>query len=230
MPSLNPKSKIQNPKSEGGRGCEKRDWAIGLTAGVLLAGCGGSGQSGQVATTPRSDRSVGGVPDGNTRAEGQNGRAGIFICATGAASAAHLWLNVRRVELITLDEKPVIVYEEQDGAGLDLNALATSKKFALLTCATVPSGKSYVRARVTFGGAASQFAPLAPTAQSVPFADSLARDAQENPIISFSLTRPRDIGNGRENLVIAIDLAKTEIKNGALLHPCAKAHQTAFPT
>ncbi|MDX1932233.1 MAG: hypothetical protein SFU56_06485 [Capsulimonadales bacterium] len=200
-------------------------WTAALTA-AIVSGCGsGSGNN----TTPGRTEGLTGTPrsadapaDGNVRAEGQVGRVGIFLSATPdgkkAEKSGRLWAGILKVELIDIQEKAVTVFEAQDGANVDLTTLYETggRRFQLLACPGVPSGKAYIRARVTFGPSFSRFSPDAPTGVLTPLADLLPKDERENPILSFPLTRPRDLGNGRENLVIDFDLAGMQVADGRI--------------
>ncbi|GAB4453259.1 MAG: hypothetical protein OHK0029_05730 [Armatimonadaceae bacterium] len=181
----------------------------------LLAGCGGagnpntqgsglnSGLGGRASTDPNSP-----LPDGNRRAEGQVGKVGVFLSATGKSSFDHVWATVQKVELIDVMEKPVTVYESTDGFTVDVRRLEQEGKRALLTVAPLPAGKSYIRARVTFDRTLPVFEPGSNVAKMLPFSDSVARDEQERPLLSFPLDRPRDLGDGTGNLLIEFPLDK----------------------
>jgi hypothetical protein len=207
---------------------QKRLWqrcttAVFLLSTTVLAGCGGTSNPNALGQTQnQSVRSVDTLPDGNTHAEGQSGRLGIFLSATpegkATAKSSRLWVNILKVELIDIQEKPVTVFESQDGNSVDLSTLheSSGRRFAVLTSVAVPSGKAYIRARITFSKSFSQFAVDTPTGQILPLSDTVARDDRENPILSFPLTRPRDLGNGQENLVIDFDLGKMLVADGRI--------------
>jgi hypothetical protein len=62
----------------------------------------------------------------------------------------------------------------------------------------------------------------------IPLDDTLAHDDKENPILSFPLTRPRDLGSGRENLVINFDLAKMQIRDGRIIPALREGDQNGL--
>jgi hypothetical protein len=51
----------------------------------------------------------------------------------------------------------------------------------------------------------------------MPLSDTLARDDLERPALSFPLNKPRDLGNGKENLVVSFDLSKLQVKEGRVI-------------
>lgn len=182
----------------------------------VTVGCGGAGSSAtssstnSLGTTGRAEA----LPDGNTKAEGQVGKLGLFMTATGATTYDHIWATVLKVELIDVMEKPVTVYDDLNGFTIDLKNLSDSRKLALLSCVTAPSGKSYLRVRITFDKALQLFELGSNVAKVTPFSDSVARDEQERPLISFPLNRPRDLANGKENLVVEFGLDKLAVTEG----------------
>lgn len=193
---------------------------LAVSAALLpvLAGCGGAGTPGTTTGgTTGTTRASDGMPDGNRKAEGQVGRVGVFVTASGLSNYDHLWVTVRKVTLIDVTETAQTVYDDPDGFTVDLKDLAQAKKLALLTCAAAPSGKSYLRVRLTFDKSINAFETGAQVAKILPLADSIARDEQDNPMLTMTLNHPRDLGNGKESLVADFDLTKFTVNEGRAL-------------
>jgi hypothetical protein len=200
-----------------------------LTAFALLAmlgtlplatGCGGSNSAtGGSAGSRTEDARTGGSDTAKNAARGTEatgGRMGLFVTTAPGRSAAfeHVWATIQKVELLDMQEKWVTVFESVEGATLDLSRLnaAEGSRYHLLGCASVPPGRSYVRAKVTFGKSFQVFAPGANVAKTLPLAEAMGRDTQEMPAVTFPLEKPRDLGGGREDLVLEFDLSKFETK------------------
>ena len=200
-------------------------WLMMVGAGAtitVLTGCGGSG----INTNPNStglasgssSRSSDAATDKSVKGEAERGRLGIFITVAGAvAGYDRFWVDIRKIELLDADETGAIVFDgATDNFVTDLTQLVNEKapRFALVGVGAVPTGKSYTRARITFGKGFSLLPTGAAAALSLPIADSVGRDASDNPQITVSLEKPRDFGNGKQNLALAFDLAKTLIRDG----------------
>lgn len=207
-------------------GARKREISITLAAGAVLSlaaltGCGGSG----VNTNPNSSGLSSGAAGRNSdrtatdaaaKAEAERGRLGVFVTVTGAAMGYdRFWADIRKIELIDADEKSLTLYEGDDFV-TDLSGLADEKapRFALVGVGAVPTAKSYTRVRVTFGKMFSLLPAGAQAALSLPVSDAVGRDAADNPQMTVPLEKPRDFGDGKQNLVLAFDLTKTVIKDG----------------
>jgi hypothetical protein len=203
-----------------------------MLGGAALTGCGGAGTSGLNASARTDDtsRRAGGA---SAPSEGQNGRFGLFATAVGESGKYdHVWVTIQRIELIDVMEKPVIVFDDADGVTLDLVHLrggVGGNRFALLDIAAAPSGRSYQRVRLSFTRSFQLFEKGAAVGQMMPLSDTLARDDQERPALSFPLNKPRDLGGGKENVVVSFDLAKLEVKEGRVIPALAEGTQDGLP-
>ncbi len=132
----------------------------------------------------------------------------------------HIWATILKVELIDSgDNKATTVWEDAGGMTVDLQTLhdKNGRRFALITSAAVPSGRSYERVRLTLGNGFELFTPGSETGTIAPISDTLARDVEGRPIVSFGLARPRDLGTGKDALFVDFDLRKLQIDNGRVL-------------
>ena len=132
----------------------------------------------------------------------------------------HIWATILKVELIDSgDNKATTVWEDAGGLTVDLQTLhdKNGRRFALITSAAVPSGRSYERVRLTLGNGFELFTPGSETGTIAPISDTLARDVEGRPIVSFGLARPRDLGTGKDALFVDFDLRKLQIDNGRVL-------------
>lgn len=203
----------------------------------MLTGCGGAGGTGTGTTGPTAPTRAydPDAPTGNVKADGLIGRMGVFITASTGGKWDAAWATVLKVELIDVQEKAVTVYDEQGGTSLELTHLAGGKegkdrKFSLLTVANVPGGKSYIRARITFAKGFELFDAGATTAKTTLLADTVGQDAEQRPVLSFPLERPRDLGNGHEDLVIDFDLSKTSVAGERIVPKLREASGDAVAT
>ena len=144
------------------------------------------------------------------------------MTATPTPAYSHVWATVLKVELLDAADKSTTVYDSPDARGitLDLAALqdrAGGARFAPLLSAPVAGGTSSTRVRLTFARGWTLFASGAATGETMPFGDSVARDSEGKPVLSFPLFRPRDLGTGKENLVVDFDLSKMAVKDGRII-------------
>jgi hypothetical protein len=195
--------------------------------GALLAGCGAGTSAltgGTSPTLPNQSldgttagaHTASGAPVGTTNAEGTTRRAGVFVTGDAPAGYAHAWVTLEKVELIDGAEKATTIWESRGGMSLDLTTLHDhdGALYAVVTSAAVPSGKPNNRVRVTLGKALLAYAPGATVADTLPLSDSLPRDADGRPVLSFSLAHPRDLGTGKADIVIDFDAAKSTVTGG----------------
>ena len=132
----------------------------------------------------------------------------------------HIWATLLKVELIDArDNSALTVWEDANGLTLDLQTLhdKNGRRFSLIGSSAIPSGHSYGRVRVTLSNGFELFTPGSTTGTVAPLSDTLARDGEGHPIVSFGLARPRDLGTGKDNLFVDFDLRKLQIDNGRVL-------------
>jgi hypothetical protein len=204
---------------------------------LAVAGCGGSTPPGANGSPSTSYGSSGGTARGESTPGGAaaasaaaarpasalpKSRLGLFVTATpssGAGAYSHVWATIHKVELLDAADRPVTVFDSPEGVTVDLASLhdISGARFAPLASAPVAGGTSYTRARLTFARTFTLFGSGSPTGEMAPLSDSVARDAEGLPALSFPLSRPRDLGTGKEDLVIDFDLAKMAVKDGRVI-------------
>lgn len=196
-----------------------------VAAALLLPGCGGGTTALTGANAPSlPNQTLDGVGGPNSRsaapgvtaAAGTTKRAGLFVTGGAPAGYEHAWVTLQKVEVVDTAQRPTTIWEDRDGLSVDLATLqdATGPLYALLTSALVPSGHPQGRMRVTLGKALLLYAPGATVAKPFPLSDSLPRDDEGRPILSYALAKAHDVGTGKDDLVIAFDPAKIVLNDG----------------
>ena len=158
----------------------------------------------------------------------KNGKTTVVDAAPAQARAKttdaaqtynHIWATISKVELIDARDNSALTVWEGDAQTFDLQTLhdKNGRRFSLITSAAIPSGRSYERVRLTLGSSMELFTPGSTTGTVAPLSDTLARDSEGRPIVSFALARPRDLGTGKDNLFIDFDLRKLQVENGRVL-------------
>jgi hypothetical protein len=190
-------------------------------AAVAGAGCAGGGAT-SLGTNPAS-LSQQSLPDsarnasgGITAPAGATQRAGVFITGAAPAGYDHAWVTVHKIEVIDTAEKAATIWEDRDGQSIDLGILQDKigPRYALVTSAAVPSGRAHTRIRVTLGKAALLYKPKATVAETLLLSDSLPRDDEGRPTLSYSLKKAHDLGSGKDPIVIAFDAKKFTVNEG----------------
>ena len=198
--------------------------ALALAA---IAGCGGAGTTG--LTSP----GIGANPTTATRAETDGttakaaalpaNRVGLFLSVAPAEKGApggaydHIWVTILKVETVDSANKATAVFDDPQGAIVDLATLRDTngqRLFLPLAAAPVAGGKAIQRINLTFARSLELFAPGSNVGQMTPLADTIASDSEGRPVLSFPLTRPRDLGNGKQNVVVDFDVARFAVKEG----------------
>ena len=125
-----------------------------------------------------------------------------------ARNYAHVFVSVYKIELVSADEQAFPVWADDAGRVVDLASLGEKNQVAVLGAVAVPGvtgKKTYKRARITLGKSITFFKKGDTTAKPMPMDDAVGRDDEGRPVITMVLNRPRDLGNGKEDLVIAFD-------------------------
>ncbi|MBC8101312.1 MAG: hypothetical protein H7Z41_01815 [Cytophagales bacterium] len=189
-------------------------------AALLGAGCGGGGATSlgtnPASLSPQSLDTGRSASAGVTAPAGATQRAGVFVTGAAPKGYAHAWVTLHKIEVVDTAEKAAAIWEDPDGLALDLATLkdATGPRYALITSAAVPAGRAHTRIRLTLGKAALLYAPKAAVAQTLPLSDSLGRDGEGRPTLSFSLKKAHDLGSGKDPIVIAFDPGKMALNGG----------------
>ncbi len=190
-------------------------------AGIFGAGCGGGATS--LGSNPASLNSQSLDPSRSTNASGgitapagATQRAGVFVTGGAPSGYAHAWVTIHKIEVVDTAEKAATIWEDRDGQAIDLGTLkdAVGARYALITSASVPSGRAHTRIRITLGKAALLYAPKATVAETFLLSDSIPRDDEGRPTISYSLKKAHDLGSGNDPIVITFDPKKMALKSG----------------
>jgi hypothetical protein len=190
-----------------------------LTA-IVGAGCGGGGAtslgSNPASLSPQTLDSARNASGGVTAPAGATQRAGVFITGAAPKGYEHAWVTVHKIEVVDTSEKAATIWEDRDGQTIDLGALQdkAGPRYALVTSAAIPSGRAHTRIRLTVGKAALLYAPKATVAETFLLSDSLPRDDEGRPTLSYSLKKARDLGSGNDPIVIAFDPKKMALNAG----------------
>jgi len=121
---------------------------------------------------------------------------------------SHVFVTVHAVELVSADEQAFPVWADDAGRVVDLAAIGSAGQVATLGAVSVPGvtgKKTYKRARITLGKSITFFKKGETTAKPMPIDDAVGRDDEGRPVITVVLNAPRDLGSGKESLVIAFD-------------------------
>jgi hypothetical protein len=163
---------------------------------VVLWGCGGGGGS---------------------SSSGGNAPVNVFVTDSFRDDFDHVWVTIHKVELLDAGGAAQTLFDDPEGRVIDLKTLrdASGERFTFLSTGSVPGG-TYTGGRVTVGPTFNVIPKGSTTAQTLPVADDVARDAQGRPVVPFSLQGPRNIGSSGEPLVIDFDLANFSVVNGKL--------------
>jgi hypothetical protein len=193
---------------------------------TVAAGCGGAGTTLGGQNTPTLNNSLGSGggngASGGGKAQGKDAaanlpqtRLGVFVTATGSGDGPgkafapdyeHVWVTLRKVEVLDANDQATAVFADADGRAVDLKALADDRgrnRFALLTAAPLAAAKAHARVRLTLGKSLLLLKPGQTAAQSVALSDAVARDAEGMPSLTVPLTRARNLGSGKEDLILA---------------------------
>ena len=182
------------------------DVATGTTTGT-------KGVANSVLPAKRLGLFVSDYTPGSDRLPGATGKPGNFAPAAPvfkASDYAHVFVTVYKVELVSADEQSFPVWADDAGRVVDLAAIGGKGEVATLGAVAVPGvtgKKTYKRARITLGKAITFFKNGETTAKPMPIDDAVGRDDEGRPVITMVLDRPRDLGNGKEDLVIGFDRA-----------------------
>ena len=210
-----------------------------LALSPFTGGCGGAGTGASLnspSLTPRQQNGGAGSDGGRSAANIPTQRLNLFLTAAFPSSAAtdknapaaaapledaHLWVTIHKVELLENDEqRPAeVVFEDAVGRTTDLAALrdGTRPRVELIARSPVGMARKTTRVRLTFGKAFQRFAPGAEVSKTALFAESVARDAEGRPILTATLSKPRDLATGKESLVLALGLAESAAKDGTVV-------------
>ncbi len=189
-------------------------------AAFVGAGCGGGGAtslgSNPASLSPQSLDSARNISGGVTAPAGATQRAGVFITGAAPKGYEHAWVTVHKIEVVDTAEKAATIWEDRDGQTIDLGILQdkAGPRYALVTSAAIPSGRAHTRIRLTLGKAALLYAPKATVAETFLLSDSLPRDNEGRPTVSYSLKKARDLGSGNDPIVIAFDPKKMALNAG----------------
>lgn len=158
------------------------------------------------------------VSDYNNSADripGATQKPGNFASAADTAQKAqkpgdysHVFVTIHAVELVSADEQSFPVWADDGGRVVDLAAIGNGGQVAALGAVSVPGvtgKKTYKRARITLGKSITFFKKGEPSAKPMPIDDAVGRDDEGRPVITVVLNAPRDLGSGKESLVIAFD-------------------------
>ncbi|MBC8142274.1 MAG: hypothetical protein H7Y38_12620, partial [Armatimonadetes bacterium] len=158
------------------------------------------------------------VSDYNSSADripGATQKPGNFATTTANAEQkmqpgdySHVFVTVHAVELVSADEQSFPVWADDAGRVVDLAEIGGAGQVATLGAVSVPGvtgKKTYKRARITLGKNITFFKRGETSAKPMPIDDAVGRDDEGRPVITMVLNRPRDLGNGKEDLIIAFD-------------------------
>lgn len=168
--------------------------ALAATLPWVVAGCGGG--SGNAA----------------------GGGLSLFASDSFRDDYTSVWATLLKVEVLTVDNKAVVVFEDTAGKTLDLAALrdASGPRFAFLGNAQVPEG-DYNRVRVTFAPKLTLLPKESTTTEEKTVHANVPRDSAGNAVVTQSLAAARRLGKGSDDLVIDFDLANFKIQGGKLV-------------
>lgn len=206
-------------------------------AGTLTAGCGGTGAAAPSLTSPGLAGNNGAGGAGKAAAGTETaaststaGRIGVFITDSFTEDYEHVWGTIHKVELLDDQEKAETIFEDQEGVTLDLKSLRdfSGPRYALLTSASVTSAKAHKRVRVTMGKAFQLYAPGQTVAKTAPVAESVTRDEEGRPVVSYALEQPHNLGSGQDYLVIDFDLAKFTVADDQVTPVLAEGKKTGL--
>jgi len=138
---------------------------------------------------------------------------------TPATEYSHVYVTVHKVELLTADEQAFPVWADDAGRVVDLTTLrdATGERVALLGGVPVPGAtgkKAYKRVRITLGKGITFLKRGETAAATTPIADAIGRDDEGRPVLTVTLDRPRDLGTGKEDLILAFDRSSFTFADG----------------
>jgi hypothetical protein len=141
----------------------------------------------------------------------------VFVTDSPETDNDHVWVTIFKVEVLNGSAQSQTVFDDPAGRAIDVKSLrdASGQRFAFLSDGAVAPGM-HTGARVTVGSSLTLFAHGSATGQAVPLDDSVARDAQGHAVISFSLSTPRNLAAGGDDLVIDFDLAHFLLKSGKI--------------
>ncbi|MES2465455.1 MAG: DUF4382 domain-containing protein, partial [Armatimonadota bacterium] len=189
-------------------------------AALIGAGCGGGGAtslgSNPASLSSQSLDSARNASGGVTAPAGATQRAGVFLTGAAPSGYEHAWVTIHKIEVVDTAEKAATIWEDSDGQTVDLGILQdkVGARYALVTSAAIPSGRAHTRIRVTVGKAALLYKAKASVAETFLISDSLPRDGEGRPTISYSLKKARDLGSGNDPIVIAYDPKKMALNGG----------------
>ncbi|MBC7807592.1 MAG: hypothetical protein H7145_15775 [Akkermansiaceae bacterium] len=129
---------------------------------------------------------------------------------TGATEYAHVFVTVHKVELVSADDQAFPVWANDAGRVVDLATLrdATGERLALLGGIPAPGvtgKKTYKRARITLGNSITFLKRGETSGKPTPIDDAVGRDDEGRRVLTVLIDRPRDLGNGKEDLILAFD-------------------------
>ncbi|MBC8138649.1 MAG: hypothetical protein H8F28_22445 [Fibrella sp.] len=127
-----------------------------------------------------------------------------------ATEYAHVFVTLHKVELVSADDQTFPIWTNDAGRVVDLATLrdATGERLALLGGVPAPGvtgKKTYKRARITLGNSMTFLKRGETSGKPTPLDDAIGRDDEGRRVLTVLIDRPRDLGNGKEDLILAFD-------------------------
>lgn len=127
-----------------------------------------------------------------------------------ATEYAHVFVTLHKIELVSADDQTFPIWTNDAGQVVDLATLrdATGERLALLGGVPAPGvtgKKAYKRARITLGESITFLKRGETSGKPTPIDDAMGRDDEGRRVITVLIDRPRDLGNGKEDLILAFD-------------------------
>ena len=147
---------------------------------------------------------------------------------TAVPAYAHVYVTVHKIELVTADDQTIPIWADDAGRVVDLMALKSDagaqggagSRVALLGGVPVPGvvgKKAYKRVRVTLGKGITFLNGDETTGKATPIDDAVGRDDEGRPVMTVPLDKARDLGTGKDDLVVAFDRAAFTFADGHVL-------------
>jgi hypothetical protein len=160
---------------------------------------------------PQKNRTAGAVEKPATLARVEN--------TQNASEFEHVFVTIHKVELVSADDQTFPVWSSDAGRVVDLATLrdATGERLALLGGVPAPGvtgKKTYKRARITLGDSITFLKRGEKSAKPTPLDDSIGRDDEGRRVLTVLIDRPRDLGNGKEDLILAFDRSAFQFADG----------------
>jgi hypothetical protein len=183
---------------------------------AAVAGCG-AGTTNTAAPSLRDSGLDSGNPARSARTPGATGAAvpafkrfGLYLTATAPQTPAyaHVFVTLRKIELLGADEQTQTVFDDPTGTLIDLSTLSNAT--FVLAAPALPE-RPVARIRVTLGPSLQLFTPGQTDGETVVFADALPRDSAGNPTLLIALPKPTE---RLDRLTIAADLETLKVTDG----------------